>query len=137
MLDEKDLQAIGALIDAKLAPIQNDTTILKDKVTGIETRLTGVETRLTGVETRLSDMDTRLTGVETRLEKVENEVVRTNLKIEHEIQPQIDALGETQQLILEQLVPRSRVDDLEEEVKFLKVVVRQMNEDLQKLKAAN
>ena len=123
MLDERDLQAIGALIDAKLAPIQNDTTILKDKVTGIETRLT--------------DMDTRLTGVETRLEKVENEVVRTNLKIEHEIQPQIDALGETQQLILEQLVPRSRVDDLEEEVKFLKVIVRQMNEDLQKLKAAN
>ena len=116
MLDEKDLQAIGALIDAKLAPIQNDTTILKDKVTGIETRLTGVE---------------------TKLEKVENEVGRTNLKIEHEIQPQIDALGETQQLILEQLVPRSRVDDLEEEVKFLKVVVRQMNEDLQKLKAAN
>ena len=39
-------------------------------------------------------------------------------------------------VMMEQLAPRSRVDDLEDEVKFLKSVVRQMNDDIQKLKKA-
>ena len=33
--------------------------------------------------------------------------------------------------------PRFRVDELEDEMKFLKSIVRQMSEDLQKLKKAN
>ena len=48
-----------------------------------------------------------------------------------------DLLAEGIQDIQEKLVPCSRVDDLEEEVKFLKVLYRQMNEDLQKRKKAN
>ena len=39
--------------------------------------------------------------------------------------------------IQEKLVPRSRVDDLEDEVKFLKLMCRQMAEDIAKLKKAN
>lgn len=50
--------------------------------------------------------------------------------------PKFDLLADGQAAILEKMVPRSRVDDLEEEVRFLKTVVRQMNEDLQKLKKA-
>ena len=46
------------------------------------------------------------------------------------------AAEQGQQAILEKLVPHSRVDDLEDEVKFLKSIVRQMNEDLQVLKKA-
>ena len=38
--------------------------------------------------------------------------------------------------IKEKKVLRSRVDDLEDEVKFLKSVVRQINEDVQTLKRA-
>ena len=37
----------------------------------------------------------------------------------------------------EKLVPRSRMDDLEDEVKFLKLMCRQMAEDIAKLKKAN
>ena len=39
--------------------------------------------------------------------------------------------------IQEKLVPRSRMDDLENEVKFLKLMCRQMAEDIAKLKKAN
>ena len=39
--------------------------------------------------------------------------------------------------IQEKLVPRSRMDDLEDEVKFLKLMCRQMAEDIAKLKKAN
>lgn len=55
---------------------------------------------------------------------------------ESAILPKFDLLADGQAAIQEKLVPRSRVDDLEEEVRFLKSVVRQMNEDLQRLKRA-
>lgn len=56
--------------------------------------------------------------------------------VESAIMPKFNLLADGQAAILEKMVPRSRVDDLEEEVRFLKAVVRQMNEDLQKLKKA-
>lgn len=52
------------------------------------------------------------------------------------MEPQFNLLAEGQQAILERLVPRSRVDDLEDEVKFLKSMVRRMDEELQALKKA-
>ena len=54
-----------------------------------------------------------------------------------EFSKKFELLAEGQADILEKLVPRSRVDDLEDEVRFLKSIVRQMTEDLQKLKKAN
>lgn len=56
--------------------------------------------------------------------------------MESQFQPQFNLLAEGQQAILERLVPRSRVDDLEDEVKFLKSIVRRMDEELQALKKA-
>ena len=55
---------------------------------------------------------------------------------ESAIIPRFNLLADGQAAVLEKLVPRSRVDDLEEEVKFLKSVVRQMSEEIQKLKKA-
>ena len=57
--------------------------------------------------------------------------------LDAEFQTKFNLLAEGIQDIQEKLVPRSRVDDLEEEVKFLKALYRQMNEDLQELKKAN
>mgnify|MGYP000935623637 CR=1 FL=1 len=57
--------------------------------------------------------------------------------LDTEVKTQFNLLAEGIQDIQEKLVPRSRVDDLEDEVKFLKSIVRQMSEDLQKLKKAN
>ena len=54
-----------------------------------------------------------------------------------EVKTQFNLLAEGIQDIQEKLVPRSRVDELEDEMKFLKSIVRQMSEDLQKLKKAN
>lgn len=55
---------------------------------------------------------------------------------ESAIMPKFDLLADGHAAIQEKLVPRSRVDDLEDEVRFLKSLVRQMNDDLQKLKKA-
>lgn len=56
--------------------------------------------------------------------------------VESAIMPKFNLLADGQAAILEKMVPRSRIDDLEEEVRFLKAVIRQMNEDLQRLKKA-
>lgn len=78
-----------------------------------------------------------LLEMDSKLEPIKSEITGIKLTLENVIQPQIDGLAENQQIILEKLVPRSRVDELEDEMKFLKVIIRQMNEDIQKLKAAN
>ena len=56
--------------------------------------------------------------------------------VESAVIPKFNLLADGQAAILGKMVPGSRVDDLEEEVRFLKTVVRQMNEDIQKLKKA-
>ena len=61
----------------------------------------------------------------------------TVVLMDAEFSQRFNLLAEGIQDIQEMLVPRSRVDDLEEEVKFLKALYRQMNEELQKLKNAN
>lgn len=70
-------------------------------------------------------------------ELLEETMHNVKVLIENEVAPKFSLLAEGQQTILETLAPKSKVDDLEEEVKFLKVVVRQLGEDLQKLKKAN
>ena len=61
---------------------------------------------------------------------------RMKVMMEAYFDPKFNLLYENQQIMMGQLAPRSRVDDLEDEVKFLKSVVRQMNDDIQKLKKA-
>lgn len=70
-------------------------------------------------------------------EILEETMHNVKVLIENEVAPKFSLLAEGQQTILETLAPKSKVDDLEEEVKFLKVVVRQLGEDLQELKKAN
>ena len=57
--------------------------------------------------------------------------------IESDVTPKFSLLTDGIKDIQEKLVPRSRVDDLEDEVKFLKLMCRQMAEDIAKLKKAN
>ncbi len=55
---------------------------------------------------------------------------------ESAIQPQLQLLAEGQQTILETLAPKSRVEALEDEVVFLKTVVRTLAQDVAELKKA-
>lgn len=57
--------------------------------------------------------------------------------IESDVTPKFSLLADGIKDIQEKLVPRSRMDELEDEVKFLKLMCRQMAEDIAKLKKAN
>ena len=62
---------------------------------------------------------------------------RMQVLIENEVSPKFNLLADAIGEIREMLVPRSRVDDLEDEVKFLKIMVRQMAERVSQLEKAN
>ena len=117
MLDDKDLQAIGQLMGAMEERLDN-------KLGEVEQRL---DKKLAEAEQRL---DKKLGEAEQRISK------NTVILMDAEFSKRFDLLAEGIQDIQEKLVPRSRVDDLEDEVKFLKTLFRQMNEDIQKLKKA-
>ena len=76
--------------------------------------------------------------IQKRIGEAEQRIAKNTVALmDSDFSRKFDLLAEEIQDIQEKLVPCSRVDDLEEEVKFLKVLYRQMNEDLQKRKKAN
>lgn len=80
--------------------------------------------------------------IDDKLEKQKTEILdeatsRMQVLLDTEVQTKFNLLAEGMQDILEKLTPRSRVDDLEEEVKFLKSIVRKNSEDIMELKQAN
>lgn len=68
-----------------------------------------------------------------------HEIVKINVTLENQIVPQIQALAEGQGVILEKLdalASKSRVETLEDEVAFLKEVVRMHTAQINELKKA-
>lgn len=59
---------------------------------------------------------------------------RMGVVIEADIVPKFDLLADGQKMILETLAPKSKVEDLEEEIAFLKSVIKLHSEDIAKLK---
>ena len=135
MLDKNDLQMIQEMMLASeqrlFGKIEESEQRMTGKIEESEQRMTGKieesEQRMTG---KIEESEQRMTG---KIEESEN---RMKVMMESYFDPKFNLLYENQQIMMEQLAPRSRVDDLEDEVKFLKSVVRQMNDDIQKLKKA-
>lgn len=87
MLEEKDLQAIAALIDVKIEPINR-------------------------------------------------EIASINMTLENRVFPSLEALAEGQKTILDTLAPKNRVEALEDEISFLKQMVKTLASEVNSLKKA-
>ena len=119
MLDEKDLQAIAQLMDAKLAPI-ND--------------------RLGVLEAVQAQMQADLTGVKATQTQMQDEIHLTNVRIELDIGKRLDALAEGQDVIMERLDAlekvKEKVEKISDKVDVIHAVVAQHSEDIVDLKEA-
>ena len=74
---------------------------------------------------------------EKDLQRLEELVSRQiSIVVENQIKPQLRLLAEGTVDIQERLIPRARVDELEDEVRFLKLMVRQMAERVSLLEKA-
>lgn len=56
--------------------------------------------------------------------------------MESYFEPKFNLLFENQQTMMETLAPKSRVDELEEEVAFLRSIIRQHSREIEELKHA-
>ena len=137
MLDEKDLQAIAKIMDEKIASSEERMT---GKIMESEERMTAKimesEERMTA---KIMESEERMTGrMDQKLAEQRQDLIQCMNGIsESDIMPKFNLLADGIKDIQEKLVPRSRVDDLEDEMKFLKLMCRQMAEDIAKLKKAN
>ena len=73
---------------------------------------------------------------EKDLQRLEELVRQISIVVENQIKPQLRLLAEGTADIQERLIPRARVDELEDEVRFLKLMVRQMAERVSLLEKA-
>lgn len=107
MLDEKDLHLIQNLLDAQ-------SSRMMDAMTGAMTEALNTQKKEILRETASS----------------------TRVLIESSIIPKFNLLAEGQQTLLETLAPKSRVEELEEEVDFLKSIIKLHSDQIAELKKA-
>ena len=91
------------------------------------------------MDEKIASSEERMTGrMDQKLAEQKQDLIQCmNVIIESDIMPKFNLLADGIKDIQEKLVPRSHMDDLEDEVKFLKLMCRQMAEDIAKLKKAN
>ena len=112
----------------------------------LQEQLDRIEQRMDTFEEKLGRMDEFATkaSVDELARQVQEECRNTRIGAVHDMQvilentvmKQLRLLAEGQQTLLETLAPKSRVEDLEEDVAMLKQAVRMMSQDIAELKKA-
>ena len=150
MLDEKDLLAIQKLfepvterldkvdarldkVDARLDKLEQHNQKTDERLDRMDARFDQMDARFDRMDERMDQMDGRFDCLEQRVDDMSRSI---GVLMDAQFTPRFNLLAENQQIILDKMIPVSRVEALEDEVKFLKVVIRQMNEDIQQLKKA-
>ena len=73
---------------------------------------------------------------ESSKQTVKDAMQGASVLMESYFEPKFNLLFENQQTMLETLAPKSRVEELEEEVAFLRSIIRQHSRDIEELKHA-
>ena len=114
MLDEKDLLALSKLIDEKISASEERMSL------HISREIAASEERMT----------------EKIAASEENTFHMVSVMMESYFEPKFNLLAENQRIMMETLVPKSRVDEIEDELALLRSVVRLHSEQIAELKKA-
>ena len=136
MLEEKDLLAIGQLLDQKLTGQKQE---LLGEMAQQEQRLMGVISQQK--EDLLGEMAQQKADIMGEMARQKEEILtesthRMKVLIESEFQPQFNLLAEELSLIREKMIPESRIEEAEDDIIVLKSAVRQVNQEIRELKRA-
>ena len=129
MLDEKDLELLQTMMTQIVTESEARMTAKNESnIAASEARMT------TKIESSIAASEARMTArIEERVEDTRSQIMAY---IESDILPRFDMLADGHKLLRETLAPRNRVEELEEEVAFLKPLVLSMLTDIDKLKKA-
>ena len=140
MLDERDLQAIAQLIDSRLQESEQRTSQL------IDSKLQESEQRTAQlIDSKLKESEQRTMGAIKESEQRTMGAIKESEQrtmqgaaalMESYFEPKFQLLAEGIQSLQETQIPRERFENLEEEVAFLRTIVRQHSREIEKLKHA-
>ena len=126
MLDEKDFEKIQSMIDKSVG----------DAKDGILAQTAAMIDQAKDDMLRQSAASTRAMIDQAKDDMLKQSAANTRVIIESSVMKKLDLLIEGQQSLLETLAPKSRVEELEEEVSFLKSVVHLHSQRLAELEKA-
>ncbi len=89
-----------------------------------------------GMKADMNDMKADIGELKADVSNLKTEAIKTNLRIENEIIPKLKVLAEGHAMLSETLAPKSKVDELQSDVELLKIVVKNLNSEVQQLKKA-
>lgn len=122
MLDEKDFEKIQSMIDKSVGDAKDG--ILAQTADMIDKSSAGILAQTAAMIDQAKD------------DMLKQSAANTRVIIESSVMKKLDLLIEGQQALRETLAPKSRVEELEEEVSFLKSVVHLHSQRLAELEKA-
>jgi len=133
MLDEKDLQAIQAMMDQQKREMLDQSAA---NMRALEQRVLDQSTaNMRALEQRVLDQSAaNMRALEQRV--LDQSAANMRAILEECVEPKLRMLAEGQKTLLETLAPKSRVEELEEEVAFLKSIIRLHSDQIAELKKA-
>lgn len=78
----------------------------------------------------------RLDHLETKVDEIDQRSERTQVLLETDYADKLQLLFEGHTTILETLAPKSRVEALEDDVSFMKTVIKALSQEIAELKKA-
>lgn len=111
MLDEKDIQTITEIVDDRVTTIVDK--IVDEKVPKIVDKI---------VDDKIRESEQRT---------LEQAARNMQVILENTVMKQLQLLAEGQRMILETLAPKTKTDELEDEIVFLKSSIRMHSEQLE------
>lgn len=84
----------------------------------------------------LEKHDEMLEKLSAQMDKMQDEIHLTNVRIELDVGKRLDAINEGIDTILETMVSKSRVEQLEDDVIVLKTAVKMLTQEIAELKKA-
>ena len=109
---------------------------LLSKIDGLTGTVTGMDKRFDGIDKRLDGMDKRFDNLDKRVDDLSDTVAKVAVTQENLVLPRLGTLAEGHSAINEKLIPRSRFDQMQEEIDFLKSVVKMTTQQINDLKSA-
>ena len=155
VLDNKDLEILQTMMTQIVAASESRMSAkIEESIAASESRMSAkIDESIAASESRMSArIDESIAASESRMStKIDESIAASESRmmgqisasesrimayIESDILPRFDKLADGHKLLLETLAPKSRVEELEEEIAFLKPLVMSMLTDIDKLKKA-
>lgn len=123
--------------------LKSDVSILKDDVTSLKgdvSTLKGDVTSLKGDVSTLKDDVTSLKSdvsiLKDDVAALEIQAIKIEVTQENLVLPQLETLSEGHKVLLDTLCSKSRVDALDDDLSFMKTVIKSLSQEIDSLKKA-